>query len=185
VTTPDPDVAASHEIDIKSSEAAIQLLQKLFGDSLKEVEKCKRRFFFEALRRRITAYGLKAISIFGAIIVAAKLPYIPQTVLGLAIAAAVGLDQLTANHTRLLSVVAAQYASERLLAKMKLDHGREFPAILAGLQNPATAQVARRSLQSLLSRLNVEAQESIQKILDGVRDADLKALNSLYVNDRA
>src|SRR5690348_16085898 len=87
------------------SRDAATLEQKFFSDSIEEISSRSRRLFWEGAARRGFAYLLKTVSIFGAIIVAAKIDVIPQTALGIIIAAAIGLDQLTSNHARLMPIV--------------------------------------------------------------------------------
>jgi hypothetical protein len=133
------------------------------------------------MTRRVLAYLLKSISIFGAIIVAAKIEWIDQTVLGLVIAAAVGLDQLTSNHARLLAIAAARYACERLYANIVAKHSTRLPSILS-LRDKRQETEARRQLENLLSELMLDLHKGQEKILVAVQEADLKALNSLYVD---
>ena len=159
---------------------AAELQQKFFEDNVNDVTKHRKRFLRENAARRGTAYLLKAISIFGAIIVAAKIQMIPQTVLGLVIAGAVGLDQLTSNHTRLLAVVAAQHASDRLLAKIRQEHSAALPEIVSLAKKDTGAAAERLSL--LVAKLNEQISQGREVILDGVREADLKSLNNLYVD---
>jgi len=160
---------------------AAELQQKLFKEKINELDAWRRKFYTEVTARRIIAYLLKFISIFGAIVVAAKISWIDQTVLGLVIAAAFGLDQLTSNHARLLALAAARYACERLRANIVGTHSRELPKIIS-LRNAGRTSDAKSGFESLLSRLSAELHDGQEKILEAIREADLKALNNLYVD---
>lgn len=162
---------------------AANLQQKLFDDRLKELQDHRRRFAREAWVRRGAAYVLKAISIFGAIIVAAKLEWVDQTWLGLIIAASVGLDQLASNHARLLAIVAARYACDRLYARIAAKHSQALPSILMMRDQGQTGQAAS-NLSALLAKLMEELHDGQETILSAVEEADLKALNNLYVDQK-
>jgi hypothetical protein len=162
---------------------AAELQQKLFKERVGELDVWRKKFYNEVIARRFFAYLLKCVSIFGAIIVAVKISWIDQTVLGLTIAAAIGLDQLTSNHARLLSIAAARYACERLRAKIVSKHSRELPAIVR-LRNAGSTDEAKTQFESLMSGLMTEIFDGQEKILEAVQGEDLKALNNLYVDVR-
>jgi hypothetical protein len=73
-----------------------------------------------------------------------------------------------------------RHACDGLLAKMKLEHGQALPEIL-NIRDSDPAR-AKAKLESLLSQLNLKIQQGKEVVLEGLREADLKALNNLYVD---
>lgn len=175
-------------VTLNDASDSTALAQRYFDEATTDIKKLARKYFLEAAWRRALAYVLKAISIFGAIIVAAKIQWIPQTALGLTIAAAVGIDQVSSNHMRLISVVATQHAFERLYGKMVAKHTAQLPGILrlrdgGGGVEPKPGE-AKVKLELLLAELTAEVHAGKETVLDSLREGDLKALNTLYVDQK-
>lgn len=160
-----------------------ELAQKFFETAINDATRQRDGLIRQLRIRRGIAYVLKGISLFGAIVVAAKLPWIDQTALGLIIAAAVGLDQLTSNHARLLAIAGAEYAYDRLLAKVKAAHSGELLTVV-GLRKAGRATEGIAHLNATLTSLTDEINQSKRAIVDNLRQADLKALDNLYVDQK-
>lgn len=167
-----------------AGEDVYAIQQTFLTTRVSELDSRRKKFFLEVIGRRSMAYILKAISVFGAIIVAAKISWTDQTILGLVIAAAVGIDQITSNHARLLAIAAARHACDRLRAKIVAKHSQALPGILRlrGNGNPEDTQRYENTFHEMMGDLLKDLHDGQEAILEAVREADLKALNNLYVD---
>jgi len=160
-----------------SSGAAIAQ-QQFFSDAVQALEEHRKHFAADATRRRLVAYSLKAIAAIGGILVAAHIRLIPASWLGIAISMAVVIDGIFSNQILLRASVAAKQASDRLLARIKAEHSLCIPSIVA-LNSSGETVKAADELFKLESKLTKDLHSGTEKILDGKRAADLKALDRL------
>lgn len=137
----------------------------------------------EAKWRRISAYTFKGIAVFGGISIAAGLHGVWSQVIGILITVAVAIDALFSNHKRLLIVSAAAHAYSNLLDNIKHTHTQKLAEVIKLRQTDQDN--ARTKLEELLSGLMLQLHNEHQTIETGLKEADLKLLNTISLEQHA
>jgi len=159
----------------------IDFRQKTFAEVIESAEKETLRVERETLRRRLVAYLLKTVALFGGIVVAARvLDAQYSSWVGFALVGAVTVDQLFSNHERLLVMTEARAAYRRLLRNIKHEYNQalEIERLTDDTEPAAQERAARkqaRNLKAFTDRLHHEM-EAVRGALD---QADLRALRGL------
>jgi hypothetical protein len=150
-------------------------IQEQLTAEYKKIETDKKVVSREAFYRRCIAYVFKLIAVLGGIAVAAGIDQDMAKGIGIAIAIVICLDTVFSNHERLLCVVAAHNAYQRLLNQVHREHSRRLAPILekkqAGNESEAKGELTRLCSE-LLAKLHMNA----EKIEEALRAVDLKSL---------
>jgi hypothetical protein len=157
----------------------IKYFQDRFDDSQKELRWDWTVAWSLALVRRLVAYALKAIAIFGGIAIASGL--VGETtshILGVMIAAAVGLDTLLQNFNRLIAIQDATYAYRELFYRVVREHIQKLGEVQIFRANH-DEETARKLLVQILQSLIVVIHAGQTNIENAWKIADLTALRSL------
>jgi hypothetical protein len=159
----------------------LKFQQNRFKEQYDAAGKAAEKLRGEAKRRKITAYVLKGIAVFGGIAVAAGLGGKGSQTVGILISVAVASDGLFSNHKRLLIVTKASNAYSRLLGRITHRFNRALEPILEDQKVPAQKAQAEGDLGRMISSASEMLFEEKQKIDTAVQEEDLKLLNSLSV----
>jgi hypothetical protein len=155
--------------------------QNRFKEQFDATNKAAKRLGNETTRRKVTAYVLKGIAVFGGIAVAAGLRGHWSQAVGILISVAVAADGWLSNHKRLLMVTRASNAYSRLLATISHRYNEALVPILQHQQaSPHKADNAGRLGDMITSASEMLFTEK-QKIDTALQEEDLKLLNSLSV----
>ena len=133
----------------------------------------------EAKKRRLTAYLLKGLAVFGGIAVAAGLRGWWSQAVGILITVAVAIDALSANHSRLLTLTKASQAYSRLLETTSHGYDQDLAPLfrLRGI----SPHEAEAQLEAMIRTATETLFAERQKIETALQEDDLKLLNSLSV----
>lgn len=162
----------------------VKFSQEKFEESISEAEKKKESYIKISKRRKAFAYSLKAISLFGGIVVAV-FP-ITASVVGVLIVIAVALDYISSNYKSLVIYTEAANAIGRTLTKVKNDYNYELLPIIRinSENNPENTNKVRE----LVSNLARESMKFVNDELDKIQTAiDLKQvefLTALNLDDK-
>jgi hypothetical protein len=162
------------------------LIEKEIDTLYQQALKGERRGKQVARIRRILAYLLKIIAAGGSLVVATGyFPHWNQPI-GVTILVAVLLDSVTSNYKRLLSEVQAGYAYGFLYEKVSREHNRSLDPILRQIKEQVNVQAAMDAKDALEQKTHRELTDGIRAIRESLAAADLKALESLALdNERA
>lgn len=159
---------------------SLAFIQEQLKAEYEQIETDKKVVSRAAFYRRWIAYLFKLIAVLGGIALAAGVDQSMAKGIGIAIAIVVGFDTVFSNHERLLCVVAARNAYQRLLNQVHREHSRRLAPLLekkqAGNESEAKAEITRLCSE-LLAKLHMNA----EKIEEALREADLKGLRNISV----
>jgi hypothetical protein len=153
----------------------VDLSKDVLDNRLSALRNFRDKLATEARWRRILAYLLKAIYVFGGVFVAAKIG--SQSVIGIIIAVAGALDVVLSNLGRLVSVVTAQYASQHLVSE--IEYERESNLVRFAKIQKTDSEEAGIRLVELLDNLGSRAQGGLQQLSKAVADKDVQLLANL------
>jgi hypothetical protein len=173
-----------------ATEQPQSLLEKEIDALYQQVCRGERRGKRVAGLRRVAAYLLKGVAAGGSLFVATG--YVPawNQPVGVAILIAVLLDSVSSNHKRLLSEVKAGYAYEFLREGVSREYNRSVDPLLKRRQKASArgedGQAADDAIEALQQKTHVRLTEGIRQIRESLATADLKALETLALdNERA
>lgn len=157
-----------------------EFVQKIFQDSWTLAKENKEKVHRDALQRKWTAYGLKAVAVFGGIAIAAGLPETAAHLVGVAITIAISLDAMFSNHVKLVTATKADNAYKYLLRDVQNEHSTKLaPILILKKSNPTEAQ---RQLSELNTALKQRLDGESKTIEIAIDEADVKALTALSLD---
>ena len=115
-----------------AAEAAQRFLDEAFKDAKTAADTYGKR----ASRRRMLAYGLKGIALFGGLFVAVVQSH--PAIMGVVISAAVLVDQLMSNHQRLITEQVAVNAVQHTLRRIETDYNDQVLAVIEATSKEKT-----------------------------------------------
>jgi hypothetical protein len=157
--------------------------QKGYDEAQIKVQDAASKLAKVSKRKRILAYTLKAIAVFGGIVITAGLEGIPAQLVGILIMVAAGVDLIWSNHRRLLVETEAHYAYEALLENVANTHTQELGQIL--ILKQTKPKEAEQQLIELLEQLISKLNSTRAEIKGSLNKADLEALRSLSLDEIA
>jgi hypothetical protein len=157
--------------------------QKGYAEAQMKVEGAAAKLAKLSKRKRTLAYTLKAIVVFGGIVITAGLKGIPAQLIGILIMVAAGIDLIWSNHRRLLVETEAHYAYEALLENVANTHTQKLGKILS--LKRTKPKEAEQQLIELLEQLIVKLNGTKAEIKASLNKADLEALRSLSLDEIA
>lgn len=154
--------------------------QNAFDAAYKEAEAARRSVRRSSILRRVVAYGLKAIAVFGGLAISSGLlsPY--AQLIGIAIAAAVAADGLFSNHVRMILVTKAAQAYQRLVNEARRVHTRRLGTILPSKEKDP--EESQRQLLSLLDELTGKLHSGCTAVELALDEGHIKALDTLTLD---
>lgn len=155
--------------------------QNRFKEQYDAAKKAAKKLGNETTKRKVTAYVLKGIAVFGGIAVAAGLRGHWSQAVGILISVAVAADGLLSNHRRLLMVTRASNAYSRLLETISHRYNQALAPILEHQETSAQKADKARDLGKMISSASEMLFTEKQKIDTALQEEDLKLLNSLSV----
>ena len=158
----------------------VEYAQNSFYAAFQEAERARAPLRRSSIWRRIWAYGLKAVAVFGGLAIASGLVAPYAQVIGIAIAAAVAVDALFSNHVRMLLVTKAAHAFDRLAKQARRAHQLRLTPILA--QKEKDPEGSRDQLLALLSELTEKLHSGTTEIEAALSEGHLKALEGLNLD---
>jgi len=157
---------------MSATASPLEFQQIRFKEDYDAAKIAAKKLSHEATYRRVTAYVLKGIAVFGGIAVAAGLRGHWSQGIGILISVAVTADGLFANHKRLLMVTKAANAYSLLLETISHRYDQALAPILAD---------KARELGKMISSASDMLFAEKKKIDVALQGDDLKLLNSLSV----
>lgn len=160
---------------------AAELAQKLLGEATSSAEQAERSFKRQALCRKIPAYLIKAVALFGGLsITVMPGPYVP--VAGLVITAAVLLDQLLSNYKRMIVYTIAHNAVRRTLRRIEAEYNDNIIHIVNVNTQPKGGKEAKQMLIDLARRSSRALRDEMDRIHTAVDQANVDFLRALNVD---
>ena len=160
--------------------SALALANTLLDDAQKDALRSLVQFNKSADRRRYVAYTLKAISVFGGLVVATgKVP--DATYVGIVISIAVILDQWSSNHDRMLS----EKVGANAIARTQMRVGNAYNDQLTEVARVRDAGDPARA-EGMAVKLATESAKALRDELDRIRTKvagdDIEFLGSLNID---
>lgn len=155
---------------------------KLFEDSYNNAGNLWKKFSGEANRRRIAAYILKSIAVFGGLAIATGYLDNYAQVIGVIITIVVAIDGIFSNHKRLLITSKAAQALKILLKKTRLSYNQELAPIVKKKDDGKTEEAAIE-YDALNIKFSSDLNAHSLSVETAVDEADLKLLESLSVEE--
>lgn len=157
--------------------------QKAYDEAQAKVQESASKIAKLSSRKRILAYTLKAIVVFGGIVITAGLKGIPAQIIGILIMVAAAVDLIWSNHRRLIVETEARYAYEALHENVANTHTQRLGQILTLKRlNPKEAE---QQLIEILAQLILKLNDTRAEIKAALNRADLEALRSLSLDEMA
>ncbi len=160
-----------------SEKGHLAFLQKQFEDAIASTEGAARSLSREAVIRRFVAYFLKALAVFGGLVVATGLPTDVSQIIGMGVSMAVAIDAISSNHKRLIIVMEARNAYDRLIRTTNSRYRRGLRDLLR--HRPSNSKAAGVRVANLLISLLSDLEDNSNVIADSLRTNDLKTLENL------
>lgn len=157
-------------------------MQDRFDEEFSRIEEAHKRVRRESIRRRATAYGLKALAALGGLVIALGVPQPISQYIGFAIAIAIALDQVSSNHSRLLSSVEAANAYDRMTKRVRRAHTLGLGPVMALKASGNLAQ-AKISATLLCENMLKSLHEQAEQIEEAQRRDDIRLLKKLALDD--
>ncbi|MEM7168657.1 MAG: hypothetical protein AAF530_00690 [Pseudomonadota bacterium] len=161
----------------------IEYAQKAFERNIEAIRKSKKKAEFSETWRKVLAYILKAIAIFGAIAVAAGVGEKHSQIIGIAIAVAVGIDQLMSNSKNLVSFARAAATYDALENRAVRKHELSLIPVIGKVREGD--QSAREDLQRLLEELISLIHTQSKKIEDALAQRRIESLVVLELENKS
>jgi len=154
--------------------------QNAFEAAYREAEGARRPLQRSSVFRRLVAYGLKAVAVFGGLAISSGLlsPY--AQLLGIAIAVAVAADGLFSNHVRMMLVTKAAQALKRLENEARRAHTRRLAPILA--IKDKQPEESQHQLLALLDELTGKLHSGCADVELALDEGHIKALDTLTLD---
>ena len=137
------------------------------------------------MRRKVIAYTLKAIALFGGLFVATIVPLIKLNPIipGIIISAAVILDQLTSNYRRMLSYTVAASAIDRTQRRVGNKYNDQLIPIRAAIARGGKQKSdAEERLTTLAADSAKALRDELDQIHTAVETANIEFLSSLNLD---
>ena len=158
----------------------VEYAQNTFLSALLEAEVKRKPLHIESIIRRICAYGLKGIAVFGGIAIASGLYSKQAQYIGIAITLAVALDGFFSNYVKMMLVTKAAQAYSRLANEARRSHQLRLTPILQVIaQQPVEGN---NQLVALLIELTGKLQSGCAEIENANSEGHIKALEGLSLD---
>lgn len=167
-------------VDLKGD--AAKAAQQFLDQAIQEAKEARTRYATYAQRRYYLAITLKGIALFGGLAVATL--NINQVALGIAISAAVLLDQLFSNYRRMMTDTVAEAAVSRTIRKVENNYNDQVLDIIKANQRGETA-VAYDQLVALARVSARTVRQEMDRIEEAVARANIEFLSSLNLDQPA
>jgi hypothetical protein len=155
---------------------------KIFEDAYNKAKKEGKKYSQEANTRRVIAYSLKAIAVFGGIALATGLEKQPAQVIGILIAIVIALDAIFSNHKRLLVITTASKAYKSLFDRIEFEYNSNLAPIIK-TKDQGQIAVALEKLEILNQQFSKSIYDYTTELKKGVDEADLKLLETIALDD--
>lgn len=136
--------------------------------------------------RKAAAYVLKAIAAGSSLLVGLELWPEHSRWFGVAALAAVFADTISSNHKRLLGIVIAGHAAERLRNSVKRNFNRQQNSHLRTLRRLAPNDPAIEVIQDEINNLKEDAHKMLTSNIEDIKkkliDLDVAALEALSLD---
>jgi hypothetical protein len=156
---------------------AFAAAQKQFEQEYGDAVRTATTIAWEAMGRRVIAYGFKLVAALGGLAVTTGVDAQAAQVIGATIAVALVLDTTFSNFERLLLSVEARNAYRRLLRLVRHQHQTQLIPMLELKKSDESAakKMGTKMYMALLTELHSKREE----IQHGVEVADLRFLRSI------
>ncbi|MEJ8858415.1 hypothetical protein WKW79_27860 [Variovorax robiniae] len=160
----------------------LEVAQNAFEAAFTEAKKARWPLQLSSFLRRLLAYGLKAIAVFGALAISSgRLSEYAQFI-GIAIAVAVAIDGLFSNHVRMMLVTKAAQAYRRLTNEARRAHMLRLPSILAIKVQDSGEEESKQQLLLLLYELTAKLHSGCAEVELALDEGHFKALDTLTLD---
>lgn len=161
---------------------AVTLAQKFLNEAMIAAKATQSKYERSTKIRRMLAIALKAIALFGGLAVATG--WVNQTVLGVVISAAVLLDQLLSNHSRLLSEGVAANAVARTMRIAENSFNYNLVKVIE-IRDKGKQKAAAQKLIQLAQETAKTVNDELNRIHTAVEKSDIEFLSRLNIEQTA